>query len=245
VERKSFGEVGSDAIPMPDTVIACVNALGNDQPEQLIFTDRHGYLIGDTEFPGAHFDDDEPPSETTLNIPDDDGADADADLPGVDDAAIPGVDNDVELPGVDGDAGPDVELPGVDGDAEPAPDTVEIMDLDTTTDPPIFEAESVEQEDAPVEPVVQLEAEPVAQPAETHGAARRSTRIRTPPTAYEPSMSGSKYSYAVTQLASLCAGGFLYQSEPDAVAAVMTQLSFKRGLKEWGDKAYTLPPSLK
>jgi hypothetical protein len=29
-----------DVIPMPDTVIARVNALGNDQPEQLFFTDR-------------------------------------------------------------------------------------------------------------------------------------------------------------------------------------------------------------
>jgi hypothetical protein len=28
-----------DVIPMPDTVIARVNALGTDQPEQLIFTD--------------------------------------------------------------------------------------------------------------------------------------------------------------------------------------------------------------
>jgi hypothetical protein len=28
-----------DAIPMPDTVIARVNALGCDQPEQLVFTD--------------------------------------------------------------------------------------------------------------------------------------------------------------------------------------------------------------
>jgi hypothetical protein len=28
-----------DVIPMPDTVIACVNALGTDQPKQLIFTD--------------------------------------------------------------------------------------------------------------------------------------------------------------------------------------------------------------
>jgi hypothetical protein len=28
-----------------------------------------------------------------------------------------------------------------------------------------------------------------------------------------------------------------YQSEPDVVAAVMTKLSLKRGLREWGDKA--------
>jgi hypothetical protein len=28
-----------DVIPMPDTVIACVNALRTNQPEQLFFTD--------------------------------------------------------------------------------------------------------------------------------------------------------------------------------------------------------------
>jgi hypothetical protein len=38
-----------DVIPMPDTVIACVNMLGSNQPEQLVFTDRHGRLIGDTD----------------------------------------------------------------------------------------------------------------------------------------------------------------------------------------------------
>jgi hypothetical protein len=29
-----------------------------------------------------------------------------------------------------------------------------------------------------------------------------------------------------------------YQAEPDVVAAIMTQLSLKAGLKEWGDKAF-------
>jgi hypothetical protein len=38
-----------DVIPMPDTVITRVNTLGRDQPEQLIFTDQHGCLIGDTD----------------------------------------------------------------------------------------------------------------------------------------------------------------------------------------------------
>jgi hypothetical protein len=42
-----------DVIPMPDTVIARVNALGTDQPEQLIFTDRRGHLIRDVEIPGV------------------------------------------------------------------------------------------------------------------------------------------------------------------------------------------------
>jgi hypothetical protein len=45
--RKKITRQSWDVIPMPDTVIACVNALGNDQPEQLIFTDQCGHPIGD------------------------------------------------------------------------------------------------------------------------------------------------------------------------------------------------------
>jgi hypothetical protein len=30
-----------------------------------------------------------------------------------------------------------------------------------------------------------------------------------------------------------------YQADPDAVAAIMTQLSINVSLKEWGDKAFT------
>jgi hypothetical protein len=40
-----------DIIPMPDLVIACVNALGNDQPKLLIFTSRQGRIIGDVDIP--------------------------------------------------------------------------------------------------------------------------------------------------------------------------------------------------
>jgi hypothetical protein len=61
-------------------------------------------------------------------------------------------------------------------------------------------------------------------------------------------MTGSKYSYAVTQLetqgvlnpdAHLFVQEDLYQAEPYVVAAIMTQLSLKAGLKEWGDQAFT------
>ena len=69
-----------DVIPIPDTVVARVNTLGSDQPEQMIFTDRHGRLIGDVEIPGVDFDD-------------------------ADDAPTPGVEptgaDTIELPGVD------------------------------------------------------------------------------------------------------------------------------------------------
>jgi hypothetical protein len=76
---------------------------------------------------------------------------------------------------------------------------------------------------------------------------RRSTRSTTQPSSYIPSTTGSKYSCAVTQLenngvlhpdAHMFLQEGLYQAEPDVVTAVMTQLSLKNGLKEWGDQAY-------
>jgi hypothetical protein len=56
-------------------------------------------------------------------------------------------------------------------------------------------------------------------------------------------MTGSKYSYAVTQLESqgvlnpdahMFVQDNFYQAEPDVVTAIMKQLSRKAGLKEWG-----------
>ena len=42
-----------DVIPMPDLVIARVNALGHDQPKILMFTDRKGRQIGEVEPTGV------------------------------------------------------------------------------------------------------------------------------------------------------------------------------------------------
>jgi hypothetical protein len=36
---------------------------------------------------------------------------------------------------------------------------------------------------------------------------------------------------------------YFYQAEPDVVAAIMTQLSLKAGLKEWDDQAFTVAQS--
>jgi hypothetical protein len=63
-----------DVIPMPDTVIKRVNALGNHQPEQIVFTDQHGRLIGDVELPGVYGVDTADPtqeSEIEFEVPDD------------------------------------------------------------------------------------------------------------------------------------------------------------------------------
>ena len=122
------------------------------------------------------------------------------------DNEIPGVDPeepiDAPLPVVDLDEVDALEIPGVDEhelDENHAPQIVEIDDPDNTNnDPPPIEVEIVEQEQDQM---------PVAQPAfqapnptQESPKLRRSSRVRFQPNDYTPSMSGSKYSYAVTQL---------------------------------------------
>jgi hypothetical protein len=98
------------------------------------------------------------------------------------------------------------------------------------------------------EPVAPVQVpEPAAAPEEIPGV-RRSTRVgvQTKP-GHTPSMSGSsKYAYAVAQMESEQAlhrdahmffNHCLCQYEPDVVAMIMTQLSLKAGLKQWGKKA--------
>jgi hypothetical protein len=71
-----------DANPMPDTVTARVNALGTDQPEQLIFTDRHGRLNGD--FDDATMDGGMECTNYDVDIPEVVADPADIGTPGVD-----------------------------------------------------------------------------------------------------------------------------------------------------------------
>ena len=71
---------------------------------------------------------------------------------------------------------------------------------------------------------------------------RRSSRVRHQTDNYTLNMSGSKYSYAVMRLeiqgvinpdAHMFVQEGFYQSEPDIVASVMTQLSIKIVLIAW------------
>jgi hypothetical protein len=66
------------------------------------------------------------------------------------------------------------------------------------------------------------------------------------------SMTGSKYSYAVTHMESqvvlnpdahMFVQEDFFQAEPNVVAAIMTQLSLMADLKEWGDQAFTAAQS--
>jgi hypothetical protein len=99
----------------------------------------------------------------------------------------PVIDDDIKIPGVDV-AGPEAL------DEAPAPQ-VEIDDLDIPQDDPTpIEVASHQESAAPGMPT------PVVTPAHAPGL-RRSTQVRTQAKqAYNPSMTGSKYSSAVTQL---------------------------------------------
>ena len=92
-----------DALPMPDTVIDRVNALGKNQPELLTFTDRKGRLIGDVELTGVDGDESEAPREVENNnldeLFDEDDAEAIPDL--VDRATPQQVDAEVATVGDD------------------------------------------------------------------------------------------------------------------------------------------------
>jgi hypothetical protein len=145
------------------------------------------------------------------------------------------IDDDIEIPGVDV-AGPEAL------DKAPAPQ-VEINDLDIPQDDPDpIEVAPPQESATPAMPI------PVVTPAHAQGLLR-SNRVRTQAKqAYTPSMTGSKYSYAVTQLetqgvlnpdAHMFVQEDFYQAKPDVVAAIMTQLSLKAGLKEWGGQSFT------
>ena len=75
---------------MLDTMITCVNALGSDQPEQMIFTNICGRPISNVEILGV-----EPSNADHIEIL---GVDA-SDI-GVDNIEIPGVDLDIKYPQV-------------------------------------------------------------------------------------------------------------------------------------------------
>jgi hypothetical protein len=183
---------------------------GKGQPRLMTFMERHGRLIGDMEIPGVDSTEDE-------------------------DDYFP------EVAPVIADA---IEIPGVDVAGTEALDEVPAPQVD------IYDPDDIPHDDpAPIE-VVPAQAVPAPAPvaplAET--GLHRSTRVRTQESqGYTPSMTGSKYSYAVTQLESqgvlysdahMCVQDDFYQAEPDVVAAIMTQLLLKAGLKEWDKKGF-------
>jgi hypothetical protein len=103
-----------NVINMPDMVIARVNALGTDQPEQLIFTDQGGCPIRDVKIPGV------------MDFEEED--DDNAEMPVLDPVRV----GSVELPGVDvaGQAPQTVEIDDLDI-TQPDPPLIETVEEPT------------------------------------------------------------------------------------------------------------------
>jgi hypothetical protein len=202
---------------MPQTVIDQVNHLSKDQPEHFVFTDRKGQPIGDVQ---------------ALYVANDTNVDDE----------LPGVDGKIETPqypeqipehmNLADDLILNDENQGIDQDALP--------DANQEDGPtPVEQAPDPRVDDAP----------PTTHTPDVTPGVRRSTRVRvqTRDNDYIPIMSGnSKYAYAVTQLerhgalhpdAHMFVQSDMYHAEPDVVAAIMTQLSLKVGLREWGKEA--------
>jgi hypothetical protein len=214
-----------DQIPMPNSVITRVNELGKDQPELFIFTDRKGRPIGDIEpinLDGKYDLNDDDPVE----------------IPGVDRGEIQTPHNPVDEIANEIDVTPH-DNPVIDND--PGVEIDIVPNDNQELEPPLLEETTNET-------VAPTKIETVA-PPEIPGV-RRSTRVKfQTKQAYIPSLSGSsKYAFAVTQLeqqgvlhpdSHMFFQQDMYRCEPDVVAAIMTQLSLKAGLKAWGKEART------
>jgi hypothetical protein len=198
--------------------------LAKTNPSNLaIFTDRKGRLIGDVELPSIDELND-PDEETPVEIP---GVAGEETTPQItDNTIIDLVDQEIIQ-----------DEPRLQTDIEPVDNTTHKSEPPGVTDTHI-----------PADVVQPQRATTPAAPPDRIPEVRRSTRVKFwTKQDYVPSISGSsKYAYAVTQLESQGAlypdahmffQQDIYQSEPNIVAAIMTQLSLKAGLKAWGTEA--------
>ena len=219
-----------DRLPMPDTVIARVNLLGKGQPEQLTFLDRKGHPIGDVELTGVGDDNGVEPQIDAIDY-------------GEDESTV--VSYDLDPPGDQVDDLLDDESVTDQEDTEEPPllkHTVEAPRHESTAEPAVSPAK--------IEPAAK-QTVAASTPTETPGVipgVRRSTRTRVQAKApYEPSFTGKKYDVVMTLLhgegllhpdTHMLFNQVMSETEPDAVAAIMTQLSLKAGLKQWKGKAH-------
>jgi hypothetical protein len=221
---------------MPDTVISRVNELGKDQPEHLAFTDRQGRTLGDVEITGV----DEAEASDNGTVAD----------------KTPQIEIEHEF-----EYAPDAEL--VDQEQVDLPKEPQVPLIEEPIDVETVEGDD-DKEDDDTPAVTFKNDEPAQQPMpdeteETPGV-RRSTRTKSQPKQYIPTMTGNKYEYVAAQMES---EGILHPDthmffqqaildSPDTMAAIMTQLalkvgmttaaimtqlSLKSGMKQWGSKA--------
>jgi hypothetical protein len=156
-------------------------------------------------------------------------------------------DDHAEIPGVDRGAIDEIKTPQIELHE---PEST-VIDLEPPVKVDIVPDDNQEVEPPPITQVPDVASTPAPTETDTPDkipGVRRSTRVKFQTKQdYIPSISGSsKYAYAVTQLGTqgvlhpdshMFFQTDIYQSEPDVVAAIMTQLSLKAGLKAWGKEA--------
>lgn len=209
---------------MPKAVIDRVNQFAEGQPTLMTFTDRHGNEIGDAE----------PTYEPDIKH----------EIPGVvaKTAQITGVEPEImnASNGEETDLSASSTPPIVDTTAEPTVKQVDKPQQQQSTEfhnefEPTRDDDEVEPEaTAPTQPTQLVEPEqPRAdEPSNEQAGTRRSSRNRTAPKAYVPSMKGKSYGYSATQL-ELEGSTF----KPKIVEMIMTQLMLKAAIKTWGNEA--------
>ena len=184
-----------------------------DQLEQLVFADRRGHLMGDAQ------------------------------IPGVDPVKIAGVEPDkeniIDMPELD------VKIPGVDAETDEQQEIMpsQLSEEDNyNLDIPIGIEPTAENKNDPVVVVTPPIEEPMVP------TLRRSEHIftKTKP-GWEPSLKGNEHHHTMMQLeeqgvlypdAHMFAQTDFYQSEPNVLAMILTQLSLKAKLKRWGETAH-------
>jgi len=225
-------------LPMPSAVIDRVNLLGQAERPLLVFTDRHGRIIGDYTPNVGETDDASVLSfENDLHFP---VPPLNSEMPGVFSGEEEG--NADELPGVDA---PDVavipEPTGVDMDG---------FEVEPSQEEAVFDSAAFDTAvDGGLEEQV-AETNKAASP--TVGMAARNARVRNPPKQYVPNMQGNKYQVALAQITTSLGTSdrslaFAQMSvklmskgihrRADIVGMVMAQVSLKAALKKWGKEA--------
>jgi hypothetical protein len=218
------------ALPMPDDVIARVDALGADQPELLTFYDRRGRLVGDIELTGVYGEHGEYDELATPVVGD----------PGFELNEYP----------------PDEEFFADAADVAYDPETPDLVDSENDDTPvipvpaPVAAPVDVpEGDDDPEIPGIPVVEEPAAEPAAAHphqppGVLRRSNRVRFAPQYYKPSVRGKSYLMnQITEYAEMLKEQVLHPDwhieipEDDILACILTQVSMRKGLTIWGKSA--------
>jgi hypothetical protein len=232
------------ALPMPLTVIDCVNLFGQCKPAMLTFTNPQGHDIGDSNLQDAN----------SVGILDDNRIciHPAVETPGVNETTDPAA----EIAGVDPDF--DVEPTGLDTDTN-----AWAMDTNFPVDNNAIAIDGLEQQDPTEGAAAVPTAEPTTSPKKVKspvkkaaspktGMAAQNSQVRKAPEKYAPSMKGNKYAIVLTQITLLLQGskvalcmvqrsvklmGKGLHSCADIVGMVMAQVSMKAALKKWGKAA--------